>query len=121
MVSDITKHHDTLKLDVDMTTPYSAAGLYVIYFKRYDTYHDTHEVIFDIYQQYIFSGFRHSALLLLKHYCVTGVTGGGGFERGTQSQFSGGGEHRFCKSSEGGGGADFADENRKASTPTGPQ
>ncbi len=27
-------------------------GFYIIYFKRYDTYHDTHEAIFDMYQQY---------------------------------------------------------------------
>ncbi len=27
-------------------------------FKQYDTYHDTHEVLFDIYQRYILSGFR---------------------------------------------------------------
>ncbi len=27
-----------------------AIGLYIIYFKWYDTYHDTHEVMFDMYQ-----------------------------------------------------------------------
>ncbi len=26
-------------------------GLCIIYFKRYDTYHDTHEVIFDMYKK----------------------------------------------------------------------
>ncbi len=31
-------------------------GLFIIYFKQYNTYHDTHEVIFDMYQQYILSG-----------------------------------------------------------------
>ncbi len=31
----------------------SFLGLCIIYFKWYDTYHDTHEVIFDMYQQYI--------------------------------------------------------------------
>ncbi len=33
-------------------------SLYILYFRRYDTYHDTHEVIFDVYQRYILSGFR---------------------------------------------------------------
>ncbi len=37
-------------------------GLCIIYFKRYDTYHDTHEVIFDMYQRYILSGFRPNKL-----------------------------------------------------------
>ncbi len=35
----------------------SIIGLYIIYFMRYDTYHDTHEVMFDMYQRYILSGF----------------------------------------------------------------
>ncbi len=35
-------------------------ALYIFYFNRYDTYHDTHEVIFDMYQQYILSGFDMS-------------------------------------------------------------
>ncbi len=29
-------------------------GLYIVYFMRYDTYHDTHEVIFDMSEWYIF-------------------------------------------------------------------
>ncbi len=34
-------------------------GLYIVYFKRYNVkYHDTHEPIFDTYQQYILSCFR---------------------------------------------------------------
>ncbi len=33
-------------------------GLCIIYFKRYDTYHDSDEVIFDMHQQYILSDFR---------------------------------------------------------------
>ncbi len=32
--------------------------LCIIYFKRYDIYHDIPEVIFDMYQWYILSGFR---------------------------------------------------------------
>ncbi len=36
----------------------SRLGLYLIYFKWYNTYHDTQEVIFDMYQQYILSVFR---------------------------------------------------------------
>ncbi len=35
----------------------SGVGLCIIYFKRYDTYHDTHEAIFDMYQRYILSSF----------------------------------------------------------------
>ncbi len=31
--------------------------LCIVYFKRYDRYHDRHEVIFNMYQQYILSGF----------------------------------------------------------------
>ncbi len=31
-------------------------GLYIVYFMRFDTYHDTHEVIFDMYQRYILYG-----------------------------------------------------------------
>ncbi len=30
---------------------------------RYDTYHDTHEAIFDMYQRYILSGFRQKKLI----------------------------------------------------------
>ncbi len=37
-------------------------GLYIIYFKQYNTYHDIHEVIFDIYQRYILSGFRQNKI-----------------------------------------------------------
>ncbi len=33
-------------------------GLYIIYFKRYDKYHETHEPIFNTYQQYILSYFK---------------------------------------------------------------
>ncbi len=33
-------------------------GLYIFYFMWYDTYHDTHEAIFDMYQWYILSGFK---------------------------------------------------------------
>ncbi len=36
---------------------YVLLGLCIIYFKRYDTYHDTHQAIFDMYQRYILSGF----------------------------------------------------------------
>ncbi len=36
----------------------SLIGLCIVYLKQYDTYHDTHEAIFDMYQQYILSGFR---------------------------------------------------------------
>ncbi len=32
-------------------------GLCIVYFKRYDTCHDTHEAIFDMYQHYVLSGF----------------------------------------------------------------
>ncbi len=38
-------------------------GLCIVYFKRYDTYHDTHEVIFDMYQRYIWSGFKPNKLI----------------------------------------------------------
>ncbi len=38
-------------------------GLYIIYLKQYDTYHDTHEAIFDMYQQYILSGLRQKKLI----------------------------------------------------------
>ncbi len=37
-------------------------GLYIVYFKWCDTYHDTHEVTFDMYQQYILSVFRPAKL-----------------------------------------------------------
>ncbi len=37
--------------------------LCIIYFKRYDTYHDTHEAIFDMYQRYILSGFKLKKLI----------------------------------------------------------
>ncbi len=30
-------------------------GLCIVYFMQYDTYHDTHEAIFDMYQRYILS------------------------------------------------------------------
>ncbi len=36
--------------------------LYILYFKQYDTYHDTHEAILNRYQQYILSGFRPKKL-----------------------------------------------------------
>ncbi len=39
-------------------------------FERYDTYLDTHEVIFHMYQQYILSGFRQK-----KHDISTNFTG----------------------------------------------
>ncbi len=38
-------------------------GLYIVYFMRYDTYYDTHEVIFDMYQQYILSDFKQKNLI----------------------------------------------------------
>ncbi len=34
----------------------------MVYFKRYDTYPDTHEVIFNMYQQHILSDFRPKKL-----------------------------------------------------------
>ncbi len=37
-------------------------GLCIVYFKRYYTYHDTYEGIFDMYQRYISSGFRKKKL-----------------------------------------------------------
>ncbi len=39
-------------------------GLCIIYFKRYDTYHDTHEEIINMYQLYILSGFRPNKLYI---------------------------------------------------------
>ncbi len=42
---------------------YSSVGLCIVYFKLYDTYHNTHEAIFDMYQQYILSGFRQKHLI----------------------------------------------------------
>ncbi len=38
-------------------------GLYINYFKRYDKYYDTHEPIFNTYEQYILSGFRPKIFL----------------------------------------------------------
>ncbi len=38
-------------------------GLCIVYFKRYDTYHDTHQVISDMYQRYILSAFRPKNLI----------------------------------------------------------
>ncbi len=38
-------------------------GLCIIYFKRYNTYHDTYEAIFDMYQRYILSGFRPKQMI----------------------------------------------------------
>ncbi len=45
---------------------YSSVGLCIVYFKLYDTYHNTHEAIFDMYQQYILSGFRQKHLIYPK-------------------------------------------------------
>ncbi len=41
-------------------------GLYIVYFMWYDTYHDTHEAIFNMYQQYILSDFRPKNLIFHK-------------------------------------------------------
>ncbi len=35
---------------------HQSLGLCIVYLKWYDTYHNTHEAIFDMYQQYILSG-----------------------------------------------------------------
>ncbi len=43
-------------------------GLCIVYFKRYDTYHDTHEAIFDMYQRYILSGFRPNKLGMFTNF-----------------------------------------------------
>ncbi len=45
----------------------STLELCIVYFKRCDTYHNTHEVIFDMYQQYILSDFRSKKLDISKH------------------------------------------------------
>ncbi len=43
----------------------SRVGLCIVYFKRYGTYHDTMiHMIFDMYQQYILSGFRQKKPLI---------------------------------------------------------
>ncbi len=36
--------------------------LCIVYFKQYDTYHDTYKAIFNMYQRYILSGFRQKNL-----------------------------------------------------------
>ncbi len=36
----------------------SHLGLHIVYFMQYDTYHDTHEAMFNMYQWNIFSGYR---------------------------------------------------------------
>ncbi len=42
-------------------------GLYISFiFKQYDTYHDTNELIFNMYQQYILSCFRPKNLICLQ-------------------------------------------------------
>ncbi len=41
-------------------------GLCIIHFKRYNTYHDIHEAIFDMYQQYILSGFSPPKIIYLQ-------------------------------------------------------
>ncbi len=38
-------------------------GLCIVYFKRYDTYHDAHKAIFDMYTQNILYGFRPKNLI----------------------------------------------------------
>ncbi len=43
--------------------PQEELGLYIIYFKWYDTSLDTHEVTFDMFQRYILSGFRQKKLI----------------------------------------------------------
>ncbi len=45
-----------------------ALGLCIVYFKRYDTYHNTHEAIFDMYQRYILSGFRPKKLYISTNF-----------------------------------------------------
>ncbi len=39
----------TIFSDICHVKQCSVLGLYIIYFKRYDIYHDTHEMIFDIH------------------------------------------------------------------------
>ncbi len=38
-------------------------GSVSFYFKQYNTYHNTHEAIFNMYQRYIMSGFRPKKLI----------------------------------------------------------
>ncbi len=45
------------------TLVYWLGGLCIVYFKRYDTYHDTHQAISDMYQRYILSGFRPKKII----------------------------------------------------------
>ncbi len=46
-------------------------GLCIVYFKQYDTYHDTHEAIFNMYQRYVLSGFRLKKIDTSKNF--TGI------------------------------------------------
>ncbi len=48
-------------------------GLLNIYFKRYDTYHNTYVAIFDMYQWYILSGFRPKQLDVYKFHWNLGI------------------------------------------------
>ncbi len=53
--------------------PYSSQleiGLCIIYFKRYDTYHNTHEAIFDMYQRYMLSGFRPKKIDISTNFSI---------------------------------------------------
>ncbi len=42
--------------------------LCIVYFKRYNIYHDTHDAIFNMYQRYILSGFRPKKLDIFTNF-----------------------------------------------------
>ncbi len=43
-------HQDLSDRNILLKKRHSELWLYIIYFKCFDTYHDTHEAIFDMYQ-----------------------------------------------------------------------
>ncbi len=51
-------------------------GLCIVYFKRYDTYNDTNEAIFDMYERIILSGFRPKNLIYPQISLVFGYFNG---------------------------------------------
>ncbi len=48
---------------INMISNILALGLYIVYLKRYYTYHDIHKAIFDMYQRYICFGLRPTNLI----------------------------------------------------------